>query len=163
MDYSLEKMSESHRTAVIDIFNHFIRQSFAAFPEEEVDYRFFDRILETAQSNPALVIITGDHKVVGFGAMRPYHFADSFKRTAEVAYFILPEYTRKGLGSAMLDLFVGEAGHRGIDSLLAHISSRNAASARFHIKNGFRECGRFLRVGRKFGEDFDVVWMQKHL
>jgi len=33
----------------------------------------------------------------------------------------------------------------------------------FHLKNGFRECGRFMKVGRKFGEDFDVVWMQKQL
>jgi L-amino acid N-acyltransferase YncA len=163
MDYSFEKMSDSHRLAVIDIFNHFIRHSYAAFPEETVDYHFFDRFMEISRVYPALVIQTGDHQVVGFGLMRPHHFADSFKRTAEVAYFILPEYTRKGLGSAMLDLFVREAGPRGIDSLLANISSRNEESIRFHLKNGFRECGRFLRVGRKFGEDFDVVWMQKQL
>jgi len=25
------------------------------------------------------------------------------------------------------------------------------------------ECGRFLKVGRKFGEDFDAVWLQKRL
>jgi L-amino acid N-acyltransferase YncA len=100
---------------------------------------------------------------VGFGFMRAHHFADSFQRTAEVTYFILPENTRKGLGTAMLDLFVGEAKQRGIDSLLASISSRNEESIRFHLKNGFQECGRFIRVGRKFGEDFDVVWMQKQL
>ncbi|MBI4642672.1 MAG: GNAT family N-acetyltransferase [Deltaproteobacteria bacterium] len=63
----------------------------------------------------------------------------------------------------MLDLFAREAGQRGIDSLIANISSRNQESIRFRLKNGFQECGRFLRVGRKFGEDFDVVWMQKHL
>jgi L-amino acid N-acyltransferase YncA len=31
------------------------------------------------------------------------------------------------------------------------------------LKNGFRECGRFLKIGRKFGEDFDAVWLQKRL
>ncbi len=51
----------------------------------------------------------------------------------------------------------------GIDSLLVNISSRNRESLGFHLKNGFRECGRFLKVGRKFGEDFDAVWMQKQL
>jgi len=162
-NYSFEKMSENHRRAVIDILNYFIRQSYAAYPEESVDYHFFDRFLEMSRGYPALVIKAGDHQVVGFGFMRPHHFADSFKRAAELTYFILPGNTRKGLGTAMLDLFVREAGQRGIDALLASISSRNEESIRFHLKNGFQECGRFIRVGRKFGEDFDVVWMQKHL
>ncbi|MEW6660022.1 MAG: N-acetyltransferase family protein [Thermodesulfobacteriota bacterium] len=156
-------MSDNHRTAVINILNHFIRHSYAAYSEEAVDYHFFDRIVEMSRGYPALVIKTGDHQVVGFGIMRPHHFADSFKRTAEVTYFILPENTRKGLGTAMLDRFVRESGQMGIDSLLANISSRNEESIRFHLQNGFRECGRFMRVGRKFGEDFDVVWMQRQL
>jgi L-amino acid N-acyltransferase YncA len=163
MDYSFEQMSESHRQAVIDIFNHFISRSFAAFPEETVDYPFFDRFLEISRGYPALVIKTGTGQIVGFGLMRPYHFAGSFKRTAGLAYFILQEHTRKGLGTAMLNLLVSEARVKGIDSLLASISSHNEESIRFHLQNGFRECGRFLRVGRKFGEDFDVVWMQRHL
>jgi L-amino acid N-acyltransferase YncA len=163
MDYRFEKMSDIHRAAVIDIFNHFIMHSFAAYPEETVDYHFFDRFLEMSRAYPALVIKRGDHQVVGFGFMRAHHFADSFQRTAEVTYFILPENTRKGLGTAMLDLFMREAKQRGIDSLIATTSSRNEESIRFHLKNGFQVCGRFIRVGRKFGEDFDVVWMQKQL
>ncbi len=163
MDFSLEKMSEQHRPAVIDIFNYFIRHSFAAYLEEAVDYHFFDHFLTMSRGYPALVLKTGGQQVVGFGFMRPHHLADSLKRAAEVTYFILPEHTRKGLGTALLETFVREARKMGIDSLLASISSRNEESIRFHRHHGFRECGRFLRVGHKFGEDFDVVWMQKCL
>ncbi len=85
------------------------------------------------------------------------------KRAAQVTYFILPEYTRQGLGTALLAFFVGEARKMGLDSLLANISSRNRQSLEFHLKNGFRECARFLKVGHKFGEDVDAVWMQKQL
>lgn len=163
MDYSLEKMSASHRAAVIDIFNYFVTYSYAAYLEEAVDYLFFDHFLKMSRGYPALVLKTGDQRVVGFGFMRPHHLAESLKRAAEVTYFILPEYTRQGLGTALLGTFVQEARRLGIDSLLANISSRNEESIHFHLQNGFRECGRFLRVGRKFGEDFDVVWMQKCL
>ena len=163
MDYSFEKPSENHRQGVIDIFNHYISRSFAAFPEATVDYPFFDRFLEISRDYPALVIKAQTGQIVGFGLMRPYHFADSFKRTGEVAYFILPEHTQKGLGRGLLDLIVAEAGVKGIDSLLAAISSHNQASINFHLQNGFKECGRFLRVGCKFGQDFDVVWMQRLL
>jgi phosphinothricin acetyltransferase len=53
------------------------------------------------------------------------------------------------------------AGEKGITSILAGISSLNSASIAFHKKQGFQECGRFLKIGRKWGQDFDVVWMQK--
>jgi len=48
----------------------------------------------------------------------------------------------------------------GIDTFLAHISSLNEGSIRFHLRHGFTECGRFRCVGTKRGQDFDMVWMQ---
>jgi L-amino acid N-acyltransferase YncA len=163
MNYSFEKMSEIHRQAVIDIFNYFVKESYAAFLGEVVDYSFFDQFLKMAHGYPALVVKADPGPVVGFGFMRPHYIADSLKGAAQVTYFILPEYTRRGLGAAMLDFFVGEAGRMGLDSLLVNISSRNRESLGFHLQNGFRECGRFLKAGHKFGEDFDAVWMQKQL
>jgi L-amino acid N-acyltransferase YncA len=163
MDYSLEPMSADHRQAVIDIFNHFIRHSQAAFPADPVDYAFFDRFLEMSRGYPAVVVRDAAGQVVGFAFLRPYHPAATFSRTAEITYFILPEHTRQGLGTAILELFVEQAGSLGIDTILACVSSKNPESLRFHGKNGFRECGRFLKVGRKFREDFDVVWLQKRL
>ena len=47
--------------------------------------------------------------------------------------------------------------------IIAGISGFNTGSMKFHSNNGFRECGRFIGVGRKFGREFDVVWMQKRL
>lgn len=161
MDYSFEEMTAIHRQAVIDIFNYFIKHSYAAFPEKKVGLDFFDRFLEMSPGYPKMVVKASDGEIIGFGAMRPHHFADSFQRTAELSYFLLPTYTRRGIGTSLLQLFIREARQKGIDSLLANISSRNEESLSFHLKNGFRECGRFLRVGRKFGEDFDTVWMQK--
>ena len=163
MDYSLEPMSASHREAVIDIFNHFIRHSHAAFPAEPVDYGFFDRLLEMSRGYPAVVVRDAAGQVVGFAFLRPHHPAATFRRTAEITYFILPEHTRQGLGTAILELFVEGAAPLGIDAILAAVSSHNETCLKFHLKNGFREVGRFAKVGRKFGEDVDVVWLQKRL
>jgi phosphinothricin acetyltransferase len=51
----------------------------------------------------------------------------------------------------------------GVKHLLANISSRNKQSIGFHLKNGFTECGRFHNIGRKKGDYFDVVWMEKEI
>jgi len=48
-------------------------------------------------------------------------------------------------------------------SLVANMASKNAASILFHARHGFTEVGRLRNAGTKFGERFDVVWMQKEL
>ena len=163
MDYSLEPMEDSHRLPVIDIFNDYIRHSHAAFLAEPVDYTFFDHFLRLSRGYPAVAVRSAEQEVVGFAFLRPHFSQAAFKRAAEVTYFILPEHTRKGLGTTILELFVEQAGALGIDSILACVSSKNLESVRFHQKNGFREVGRFVKVGRKFGEDFDAIWLQKRL
>lgn len=163
MDYSLEPMETGHRQPVIDIFNQCIRQSHAAFLDEPVSYDFFDHFLKMSEGYPAVVIRSAAQQVVGFAFLRPHYSADAFRRAAEIIYFILPDHSRQGLGTAILELFVEQAGPLGIDTILACVSSKNPESLKFHLKNGFRECGRFLKIGRKFGEDFDAVWLQKRL
>ena len=75
----------------------------------------------------------------------------------------MPKHIRQGLGSALLDLLSEQAEKMGIDSILASVSSRNPDSLKFHLKKGFRECGRLTTVGRKFGQDVDVVLLQRWL
>ena len=163
MAYYFEPMDQNDRKPVIDIFNFFIEKTFAAFPEKKVGYEFFDFFLKMTEGYPAITVKNHSGQVFGFAFLRPYHKMETFQRTAEITYFIMPEHTRKGIGKAILDQFVEQAKGLNIDSILASISSLNEGSIRFHLKCGFKECGRFLKIGRKFGKDFDVVWMQKQL
>lgn len=160
MAYTLEEMNENHRVEVIDIFNYFIQHSFAAYPEEPVDYSFFDYFRELSRDFPSVVARHVSGGIVGFAFLRPYHMAKTFNRTAEITYFIIPHHTRTGLGSLLLRELAGRAKQMGIDNLLASIASLNDPSIRFHEKQGFRQCGRLPKVGSKFGKDLDVIWMQ---
>lgn len=160
MTYTYEEMTDEHRTAVIDIFNYYVANSFAAYPEDPVGYELFDRFLSMAEGYPAVVVKDDFDTVVGFAFLHAYHPGRSFQRTAEITYFIMPDHTGKGIGKTVLERFKTAAKKQGIDNLLASISSRNEESLMFHARNGFVECGRLRRIGRKLGQDFDVVWMQ---
>ena len=160
MTYRFEKMADQHRASVIDIFNYYIANSFAAYPEKSVSYEFFDRFLDIARGYPAVVFKDEAEIIVGFAFLHAYRPGRTFRRAAEITYFILPNHTGKGIGTKVLGHLRLAAKEQGIDTLLANISSRNEESLRFHRKNGFIECGRFRQIGKKFGEDFDVVWMQ---
>ncbi|MBU2552083.1 MAG: GNAT family N-acetyltransferase [Proteobacteria bacterium] len=163
MSFTIEKLAGDHREPAIDIFNHYVENGFAAYPENRVPYEFFDVFLGLAARYPAFAARNETGRIVAFALLRSYHPMPAFQRTAEVSYFIAPDHTGKGLGRILLARLEDEARQAGIDTLLADISSRNPGSIHFHLKNGFKECGRFEKVGRKFGQDFDQVWMQKRL
>jgi phosphinothricin acetyltransferase len=160
MDYVFESMSTEHGRAVIDILNDFIAKSFAAYREEPVGYDFFDELSEGSRGYPSLVVRHDSRRIVGFALMHAHHAAMALNSQAEITYFIMPDHTRKGLGTSILQKFVLESRRRGVETILANISSRNEQSLRFHLKNGFRECGRFCNIGLKFGKSYDAVWMR---
>lgn len=163
MDYSLEPMGEGHRAGVMGIYNHWVLNGFAAYFERPLPDAAFDRFVEMSGGYPALVARSESGEVAGFAMLRPYHPAPALRRTAEITYFLHPSHTRRGLGRQLLEQLIEEGRKLGVENLLANISSRNAESLAFHRKHGFEECGRFKAVGRKFGEEFDVVWMQRRV
>lgn len=162
-DMAFHRMAEKHRKPVIDIFNHYIQKTFAAYPEQCVPYEFYDLFLKIIVGYPAFVVENREGQFIGFGMVHAYHPFTTFSHTAEISYFILPDYCGKGIGSALLKRLLDEIWQKRVTNVLASISSLNERSIRFHRKHGFVECGRFKSICRKKGQYFDIVWMQKML
>jgi L-amino acid N-acyltransferase YncA len=148
---------------VIDIFNYYVENTFAAYPEQGVTYKFFDVLLNMCQDYPAATAKDGEGNVVGFGMLRPYHPASVFASTAEITYFVKPDFIGKGIGKTLLEFLVAGGREKNLLSILASVSSLNEVSIAFHLRNGFAECGRFRSIGRKRGRTFDVVYFQRML
>lgn len=163
MSIRLEPLSEGHRHAVIDIYNHYVDHGWASFREARLPYEAYDRFLAMAQGFPAYACVQDGDEVDGFGFLHAWHPSECFQRTAEITYFLRSGTTRRGAGTLLLNRLLEEAAARRIDRVLASISSRNPESIAFHRKHDFEECGRFPQVGHKHGMDFDVVWMVKRL
>lgn len=156
------KMGIEHGSDVMGIYNHYVKNSFAAYPDQELPLTFFEKILEMTEGYPAFVI-KSDDGVVGFCFLRAYNPFPTFKSTAEISYFINEKHAGKGLGKIALDKLIDAAREQGITTILASVSSKNAHSLSFHQKNNFTECGRFRQIGRKHGETFDVIWFSKQI
>lgn len=161
--YTFSPLEESDRTGVVDLFNYYIEHTDAAFIEMTVLYEFFDMLMQITRGYPTVAVRTQKGSLVGFGMLRPHNPMPAFVRTAEITYFIRPEDTGKGIGTRLLQHLETEGKKQGISVILAHISSRNEGSIRFHHKNGFFECGRFRNTGKKRGILFDTVWMENEI
>lgn len=163
MDYSMSPISNEDRESIMDIFNHYVENSFAAYPETKLPYEAFDMFLQMSQDYPTTKVTDKNGRVIGFGLLRSHNPMPAFAKTAEITYFIHPDHTGKGLGTTLLSLLETAGMKKGITNILANISSLNPRSIDFHKKNGFIECGRFKNIGKKKGRLFDTVWMQKML
>jgi L-amino acid N-acyltransferase YncA len=163
MNIKLEPLTEKHQKEVMDIFNHYVENSYAAYPEDKLPYEFFEKFLQMCTGYPAIVAQDENRNILGFGMLRAYNPLPTFSQTAEITYFVKPESTGKGTGKIMLDYLVQEGKKKGLTSILASISSLNERSINFHRKNGFVECGRFNNMGKKKHNIFDVVYMQRTL
>ncbi len=153
-------LSSDHAAHAMAIFNYYVETSFSAYPDEPLPEDFFGKLLEMTEGYPAYAIMDGE-QMAGFCLLRPWNVFHTFRETAEISYFLGRFYTGQGIGTMALAKLETEAVAQGIHTLLASISSENLGSIRFHEQNGFTECGRFRKVGKKKGKYFDVVWMQK--
>ncbi len=146
---------------VMHIFNYYVEHSDAAFFEDLVPEPFYFKMLELLGSYPSAVIRTTNGRIVGFGMVRLHNPLPVFRHTGEITYFIDPEFTGRGLGGKLLMHLEEKAREYGITCILAQISSKNYGSISFHKKHGFVESGRLTKIGKKHGEFFDIIWMQK--
>jgi L-amino acid N-acyltransferase YncA len=160
MNALIRPVLESDWEAITAIFNHFVTESFAAYPDQPVGVNFF-RDRHGAHPIFPFVVAEIEGEVVGFGYLSPFHPAPTMYQTANLTYFLHPEFTGRGIGATFLEHLLEAGKTLGIINFMAHVSSLNPGSIRFHLVHGFTECGRFINVGVKNGRSFDMVWLQK--
>jgi L-amino acid N-acyltransferase YncA len=163
MVFHLAPITPEDREATIDIYNHYIEHTFAAYLEEKVPYEFFDNFLSMCKGYPTAVARNEEGQVIGFGILRSYNPMPTFSDTAEISYFLKPGFTGKGIGKGILEHLAVKGKEKGLKSILATVSSLNEGSIRFHLRNGFAQCGHFKCVVRKKGRTFDVLYFQRVL
>jgi len=157
---TIRQVRDSDRDQIIAIFNYYAANGYAAYPEKPVTDQFFPFLREGTFS---FYVIDSPEGILGFGLTKPFLPFPTFSKTCMLTYFIRPEYMNRGLGTKLLDRLGRDAKKMGILMMVANMASRNDASFRFHKKHGFEEAGRLRSIGVKFGEPFDVIWMQKTL
>ena len=112
---------------------------------------------------PTVAVLDENKKTVGYSFIRPYHPAPAFRRTGEITYFVAPERTSKGIGTSLQEHMGHGAREMEIDTLLAFVVENNEPSICFHKQNGFENCGRLVRIGRKSNQDLTILCFQKFI
>jgi L-amino acid N-acyltransferase YncA len=145
---------------VISIYNYYVENGFAAYPQRPVPDQFFYLLGQDAYS---FIVAEREGRVVGFGVAKPFLPFVTFSRVSAVSLYIHHDHLRQGIGKMLLEFMTGVVKARGVSVLLVNISSKNEEGLLFHQNLGFVECGRFHAIGMKNGELFDMVWLEKQI
>jgi len=149
---------EEDAEKILEVVNSFVKDSFAAYSDEYYPSSIVD---EWSKKAKVFLVLETGNKVVGFGFVASYKPFKSCAHVGVLTYFILPEYTGKGVGTKLFTQLISMGKDLGVTNYLAHISSKNEQSLNFHKKHGFQEVGRFKDMSVKLGESVDTVWVQK--
>ncbi len=103
-------------------------------------------------------------RVFGYAYAQPFRERAAYAKTFEDSVYVAPGQQGLGIGDSLLATLLLGLEADGVREVVAVIGdSQNGASIRLHEKQGFRHCGKLLKVGHKFGRWLDVVMMQRSL
>jgi L-amino acid N-acyltransferase YncA len=164
MEKIIRSVSLADAKAIRDIYAPFVSESATSFEAEPPDVSTMGlRIQEQREKFPWLVYEAGG-EVLGYAYASPHRAArKAYQWCVEVSIYIHAGVRRRGVGRALytglFDLLV----RQGYVNAYAGVTLPNPGSLRLHQSLGFQPIGVYPRIGFKFGNWHDVVWLQLRL
>jgi len=149
--------------ALAAIYDHYIENEVATFDLEakgtEGRRDWFDSFATRGRHQLFVAEFAGE--VLGYASSLPFRPKGAYATTVETSVYLHPERQARGLGTRLYAALFEALADEDVHLALAGITLPNPASVALHARFGFRECGVFREVGRKFDRYWDVVWFEK--
>ena len=164
-DCGVRAAAETDVSAIQQIYAHYVRTHTATFEEEPPSVEaMLGRWREVRASGLPWLVAENAGRVVGYGYAGAYRPRRAYRFTCEDSIYIAPEWSGRGIGSALLGGVIAQCEAGGWREMIAVIGdSANEPSVRLHRRHGFLPVGVFRAVGFKFGRWLDTVLMQRPL
>lgn len=151
--------------AITAIYAHAVKYGTATFEiEPPGEQEMADRFRALAEGGFPYLVAERDGAVRAYAYAGLYRTRIAYRYTLENSIYVAPDCQRQGLGRALMDQLLFQAGVLGFRQMIAVIGdSGQIASIALHRAAGFQMVGTFAAVGFKFGRWLDTVLMQRPL
>lgn len=110
-----------------------------------------------------LLVAEEDGQVVGYAGTGRYRAKPAYDTTVEATMYCAPGTTGGGIGTLLYGALFEAIAHEDINRILGGITLPNDPSLALHRRFGFKQVGVFTENGRKFGQYWDVAWVERPL
>lgn len=160
------KLDDAER--ILEIYDYYVKNTAISFEYEvpPID-EFKERMSRTMNYYPYLVISKND-KIEGYGYASPFINRSACDWSCEMSIYIDKNARRSGLGRRLYEEMEKALYNMRIHNLYACITypknnekyiTKN--SAEFHEHMGYKKVGEFHNCGYKFGQWYNMIWMEK--
>ena len=151
--------------AIAAIYAHAVKFGTASFETDPPgEQEMADRFRSLAGGGFPYLVAERDGAVCGYAYAGPYRARIAYRYTVENSVYVAPDCHRQGIGRALMEGLLSQAGALGFRQMIAVIGdSEQIASIALHRAAGFQMVGTFAAVGFKFGRWLDTVLMQRPL
>ena len=108
-----------------------------------------------------LLVGVEEGKVLGYACSTAFHERCAYQTSVATTIYMHPESCQKGLGTQLYSELFNRLKGTDLNRAFAGITLPNEGSVAIHKKFGFAEVGTFSEAGHKYGEYWDVLWMEK--
>jgi phosphinothricin acetyltransferase len=147
---------------IVEIYNHYVVHTPITFDVEPVSVEqrrgWFSE--HSASGRYRLLVAEASGAVVGYAGTHRFRPRAAYDCTVETTVYCDPNWTRRGVGTALYRALFDAIRDEDITSYIAGVTLPNDASVELHARFGFQHVGTMRRVGRKFGTYWDVGWYQ---
>ena len=123
----------------------------------------FERRIEKTLKHFPYLVAEENGQVLAYAYASTYYDRSAYDWAVEVSVYVDQDYLGQGLGSHLYEALEAELEARGFLCFLACISLPNPASIALHEKRGYVKVAHFPKIGYKFDQWHDIIWMQKTL
>jgi len=159
---TLEQGQLADLEQIVAIYNGYILDTAITFDLKPytVDTRrpWFDQFSDH-QRHQLWVAKQGD-RVLGYAASMPFRGKAAYDPSVEDSLYLRPDAKGLGLGKRLLQHLLMQLAGQDVHQVLACITLPNDVSVGLHQALGFKPCGTFHEVGRKFERYHDVMWLE---
>jgi L-amino acid N-acyltransferase YncA len=163
MSKRIRRIELSDADAVRGIYAPFVCDNATSFETELPDAATLkQRIRDMADQYPWLVF-EADRQVLGYAYASSHRARKAYQWCVEVSVYLHESARRHGIGRALYRSLFEVLRRQGYVNAYAGITLPNPASVGLHESLGFTPIGTFSRIGFKFGQWHDVVWLHLRL
>lgn len=167
MDVRVRPAALHDLNGLTEIRNHYILNTHITFDVEpytpERCEAWFHDHSDGARYRIIVACDSATDKVLGYACTGRFRIKAAYDTTVEASIACRPDAVGHGLGALLYEALFGSIANEDINRIVAGIAQPNPASNALHRRFGFQPVGAFTEVGRKFGQYWDVLWMERPL
>jgi len=164
MENLIRSVELADAPAIRDIYAPFVSQSATSFEVEPPDAAAMEKRIGDLREQFPWLVYEADGAVLGYAYASPHRAArKAYQWCVEVSVYIHERARRRGIGRALYGSLFELLRRQGYVNAYAGITLPNPGSLRLHESLGFAPVGIYSRIGFKFGQWHDVIWLQLRL